>query len=697
MTRFNKALFASASLLVMASAAQAADPVVVIGPGSTTQNLPGVDTWDPINLTNLVGATVQSGKGFASSEAFQINAITLNQFGAVGSEVSVIGDYTVTQSYTYGTGGENISVLNSNGAFTPGGISTVSGSQIISTQINNVAVKLANVGQDFDVIQSFTPNVGGGRIAINQQNSMTAGYDTNNDQVGTGGAFIIGKELDTNTGTNHSGLQVNSLSINTAAVDLVPAGAASVKIAQTFVLNGAIDLFNVADAGAQSSTLPPPPGGGVIDPSITNLQQIAALTVNSATVTGATTSDINLEAAFDTGTIPYTAIPNQSFSGVAGTTNLYNVAHALTWAPGTYAVGNEWVPFGTAGKGDVNIGGPLAADKSGGVKQIAAWTVNSVTGPTADAGTAPNTVNIYAGTVNADFTDNIPNGLTAFSQNADLTNVTFGGRTNPAVGGAGVLNSFVDVFALAASDGFPSWGAAGPIPVVPADFSWAGANNTAIAGTGQGNATIQNLDQIAAISVNNFSFDNATRDADGNVTVANTDILKGAVDQFATLGGVVAPKEYQLANLAVAVTGKGTATLDTVNQTNVFSVNAVTAGAVDFTGTVVSPIDPTTNYDVGHLDQQIVTNGAVLNLGNAAVAYGNIAKSIDTKQVNAVSLNTATINSVQGGSITQSTLGGVNVNAGNYLAAYGLNTASITNASQVNVVNVNSIVGQAVK
>ena len=95
------------------------------------------------------------------------------------------------------------------------------------------------------------------------------------------------------------------------------------------------------------------------------------------------------------------------------------------------------------------------------------------------------------------------------------------------------------------------------------------------------------------------------------------------------------------------------------------------------------------------LTQTLQTGGAVLNLGNLAVASGSAAIVKDTKQINAVSLNSGTIGTTLGGSIQQTVSGGIDVNAGNYLQATGSLTASITNASQITVVGVNSISGYA--
>lgn len=692
MTRFNKALLASASLVVLTSVAQAQ----VYTPGQALQGIDLVDL-DPISIANLAGA-VGGGKGNATSEVVQIAAIALNQFGSSGAAVGVLGDYGVAQDFSFGVG-EDISVLNLNGAFTPGGFSRAGGSQIISTAINNIGVDLKAGGQSFAAVQTFGPDIlppppaPQASLEITQTNSLTAGYDTNNNLVGTGGSAIVGIPNVGSTGT--SGLQVNALSINTVTVNLPDFNAAAdIKIAQAADLTGVdVDLFNVADAGAMNSSTPTPPGQ-VIDPLVQNLQQIASFSANTATVTGGTTPggqiDVHLGAAFDTTTTPYwTPVENQVIGGT-GDVDLVNFASALTWARWT-GPGAAWdIPV--AGKGDVNIGGDYAAGVSGPVKQIAAFTVNSVSGPTSQgADLSTDAAKVFAGTIGVDPAGDVPLGLTAFQQVADLSDITIEGRwgTN---GGAGVdLGSLLTIASVA--DGFPGWGGAGGIPVAPSAFDFERANNTAVAGTGAGNASIRNLDQITAISANSFSFDNSVRNSAGDITFANSDIVNGLVDQSALLNS----DGYQLANLAVAVVGvKGTATLADVNQTNAFTVNSFSAGVADFKTGVVNPSDPS-EYLQGGLSQKIDTNGAVLNLGNAAVAYGTNAIASNVKQVNAVSLNTATINTVSGGTISQSALGGINVNSGNYLSAVGSITASITGAQQIGVVNVNSIVGAPAK
>ncbi|CAJ0858295.1 hypothetical protein AMST5_01103 [freshwater sediment metagenome] len=735
MSRFNKALLASASFAILASAAHAqtlldAMPLLPIVPPPTGVNQDIAATWykfedfraDPIYVTNIAGAFT-NGTGPATSEVFQIAANTLNQFGSAGAAVTVLGDYSVSQNYSYGNN-NNISVLNSNGAFSAGGFSTAAGSQLIATAINNTAVDNGKGGQTFEISQVYAPDVNFLRIGdqnIRQQNSITAGYDTNRPNVGTGGAAINGVELPGNTGTNHAGLQANSLTINTASVNLFPGAfafgypAEDLKIFQAAVLNTNIDLFNVADAGSQDlrNPPPPPPGGRPpIDPSINNLQQIAAVTINSATLTGEPLkfpppgpggdipASFNLKAAFVTTTNPDLHVPNQTFAAapfgrVGADITLFNVAHALTWTNGAYTgPGVEWDPK-KAGTGDVQIGGVIK-DGAGGVKQIVALTINSVSGDTSVDGGPVDRVNVFAGTVETSLTSQTPKGLTSFWQAADLSGLDFNGRPGGNYdGGAGIQNSFVDFVDVNA---FPSYAGSLPIPVPPSHFDWDDAQNTAIAGTGVGNATIRNTDQVVALTVNNFSFDNSVKDADGKIKKGfeNTDTVSGAILQTATLSGFFGrPNEFTLANVAEALTGRGTATLDTVNQTNVFSVNSFTAGEVDFVGTVKDPLDSTKVLDTGRLVQSVNTGGAILNLGNLAVARGTVANITDTKQINAVSLNTGTIGSISGGGISQSVVGGLNVNAGNYLQATGTISASINNATQVSVVNVNSISGYA--
>jgi hypothetical protein len=720
MTRFNKALLASASLVILTSAANAATEYV---PGGAIQAIPSIGTLDLVNIVGAVG----SGKGSATSVKDQILAVTLNQFGSNGSEIGVTGPYFVQQGAAF-AGGARIDALNSNGSFTPGGFSTTGGSQIIATTINNIGVNFAPdqnawAGDPklFEALQNFGAAVGGGDFTVTQQNSMTAGYDTNNGAVGTGGAAIIGKATEGSTGTNTSGLQVSSVAINSVGVGVPNTTEVNVKIAQNADLsNTNIDLFNVADAGSQTGATPPPPGK-LIDPSIQNLQQIASFSANTAnlTMTGTDPANpgivsVNLVAAFDKGDPlvpdPWTQITNQNFVA-GGEINLYNVAQALTWAPGAYTgPGSDWDGLGgDAGKGDVVIGNKdYVADKTGPVKQIAAFTVNTVSGPTSqNPGEATDKAIIFAGSINdgSDPQNLSPLGITSFKQVANLANLDIDGRANPSTGGAGVWDlSLVLDASAAVEDGFPGWDGAGGVPVDPTlpQFWWTGttpfggANNTAIAGTGIGNASIVALDQITAVTANSFSFDNAIRNDKQEVTTANTDKVGGLIEQEATLpGGSFATFNTQLANLAVAVTGKGAATLDKVSQTNAFTVNSFTAGTADFKTTVVDPssdpLNPT--YLQGGLKQTVTTGGA-LNLGNVAVAFGSGATAKDVKQINAVSLNTASINNVSGGSITQTLNGPLNVNSGNYLSAVatGLSgTASILGGTQVGVVSVNSI------
>jgi hypothetical protein len=730
MTRFNKALLASASLVVLTTAAHA--QVVEYVPGGAIQSIPSIGTLD---LANLVGA-VGGGKGNATSVKTQIEAITLNQFGASGAEVGIAGPYFVQQAVAFDAGAR-INALNSNSAFTPGGFSKAGGSQIIATAINNIGVDFvpgssavwAGDPNLFEAIQTFGVAPLGGTLQVTQQNSITAGYDTNGaGAVGTGGSAIVGKATDGSTST--SGLQVSSLSINTASIGVPDRTEVDVKIAQSANLaNTNIDLFNVADAGAQTGFTPPPPGK-IIDPEIQNLQQIASFSANTATVTltgsdpkapGWTpgTVSVNLVAAFDKGTAqapnnPWVPVTNQSYvaganSAAPSEINLYNVAQALTWAPDSYTgPGSDWT---SPGEGNVQIGTKAYAEGvSGPVKQIAAFTVNTVSGPTSQNPLEKTDAAIvFAGSVN-DNTDpfnKAPLGITAFTQNADLSRLDLDGRANPSVGGAGVLDLGL---VLAAennlSDGFPGLAGVGALPVSPGlpQFWWTGvtpfggANNTAIAGTGVGNSKIEALDQITAVTANSFSFDNSVRNDKQEVTIANTDVVGGLINQSAVLpGSSFASVNTQLANLAVAAsTVKGTATLDTVNQTNAFTVNSFTAGTADFKTTYVDPTSGGTEYLQGGLKQSVNTNGGVLNLGNAAVAYGTNAIAKDVKQINAVSLNTASINNVSGGSISQSLTGPLNVNSGNYLSAVSTLSASITGGTQVGVISVNSISGSPV-
>jgi hypothetical protein len=692
-------------------------------------------------VTNLAGAV---GPTSASSEVFQIAANTLNQFGAAGSAVKVLGDYSVTQQFAFGNN-DNINVLNSNGAFSSGGFSTAKGSQVIATAINNTAMDNGKGGQSFGEIDmtiaqtyapstvSFGPFTATGEQHIDQQNSITAGYNTNTGAVGTGGAAIVGTKLPNTTGTSTTGLQANTFSVNTASVNLLPPTSGifypdeDLKLYQSAYVNGDINLFNVADAGAQNPVnppKPPPPYGNtpLIDPSISNLQQIAVVTFNSATLTGdpLTVGNTTTPASFDLGAafIPadpanyptnpaLVQTPNQYFAGVGGFFNdgadltLFNVAHALTWTNGAYTGPgtSDWDPT-KGGTGDVAIGGTVDQYGNGGVKQIVALTINSVSGATSQDGTPGNQVDVHAGTYQPNQASiTTPPGSSAFWQYADLSNLSLTGRPDfgplSSAGGAGITNEFVENVNTGL---FPSYAGSSPVPVSPNAFfvwDWDKAQNTAIAGTGIGKASLKNVDQVAAVTVNSFSFDNSVTDkTTGEITSPNTDVVSGLIAQDAILssGFGFFPKSYTLENVAEAVTGKGVATLDTVTQTNVFSVNSFTAGTADFTAQHVGPLAATQTTG---LAQSLDTGGAVLNLGNLAVASGTVANVKDTKQINAVSLNTGTIGTTMGGGILQTATGGVNVNAGNYLQATGSLTASISNAQQISVVNVNSITGYA--
>jgi hypothetical protein len=508
---------------------------------------------------------------------------------------------------------------------------------------------------------------------------------------------------------------------------------ADLKVYQSALVNADINLFNVADAGVQNSKLPPPPPNPhtpVVDPSISNLQQIAAVTFNSLTLTGdpkvsgntSTPASFDLLAAFVSAPTQQNPnalaqTPNQYFAGVGGgvrfgnstignpgaDVTLFNVAHALSWSNGSYGgPGTEWSPK-TAGAGDVSIGGYVDKYGNGGVKQIVAVTINSVSGPTSQDGIAANQVDVNAGTYQWDLgSTTTPPGTSAFWQYADLTNFSLTGRPdNSKAGGAGIRNSFVDIVN---TNLFPSYTGSQPIPVSPnaSLWDWDNAQNTAIAGTGVGNAKLWNVDQVAAVTVNSFSFDNSVTDkTTGDITSKNTDKVSGRIIQDAILSSGRVPNTYTLQNVAEALTGQGVATLDTVTQTNVFSVNSFTAGTADFSTQSVfaAAADPLALIPVATqtngLTQTLQTGGAVLNLGNLAVASGSAAIVKDTKQINAVSLNSGTIGTTLGGSIQQTVSGGINVNAGNYLQATGSLTASITNASQITVVGVNSISGYA--
>lgn len=738
MTRFNKALLASASFAILASAAQAqvvtpitpASPLLpILPPGGVYQKIDStfasllVGNLVPgfaISETNIAGAV---GPVKASSEVFQIAANTLNQFGSSGSAVFVLGDYSVTQAFAFGTR-DNILALNANGAYSSGGLSTVKGSQVIATGINNMAVDNGKGGQNFTVAQTYAPdqaaytgfgNTGTvtGQQNVLQQNSMVAGYNVPGGAVGTGGSEIIGEKLPGTTGTSTTGLQANTFSINTASVNVVPPllgpyTSEDLKLYQSALVNGDIVLSNFADAGVQNSSTPPRPNTPPIDPSISNLQQIAVVTINSATLTGdpkaftKTPASFDLAAAFksQTGTTRLAQTPNQFFAGAGGfliegaDISLYNVAHAVTWSNGSYTgPGVEWTSA-KAGAGDVSIGGAVDEYGNGGVKQIVALSINTVSGPTSQDGKAANEVNVAAGTYEPNLGSiTTPPGTSAFWQYADLNNLDLGGRPDTlpgaAFGGAGIRNSFVDT--LVTSSSFPSTNTF--VPVSPTSFDWDTAQNTAIAGTAFGEAKIWNLDQVTAVTVNSFSFDNSVTDkTTGKITSSNTDEVSGRIAQDAILSSSLIPNSFDLANVAVASTGAGVAKLDTVNQTNVFGVNSFTAGTADFSN---APKVPGVADQTNGLTQTVSTGRAVLNLGNLASVSGTIASATDVKQINAVSLNSGTIGTTLGGGISQTVSGGLNVNAGNYLSATGVATASIVNAAQTSVVSVNSISGYA--
>jgi len=216
--------------------------------------------------------------------------------------------------------------------------------------------------------------------------------------------------------------------------------------------------------------------------------------------------------------------------------------------------------------------------------------------------------------------------------------------------------------------------------------SWQNSINTEVAATGVGNATINgatgipsspNSFQDISLTVNEFVLNNATLAAPTNTASVSGSLFQIVGEPPASTIIAPVPNVLQLTNDAVAFTVIGTASISNETQAASFNANSFGAGVVD-------------NL---FLVQVGIGSGEVL-LGNQQNATGSTAATISNAvQFASYSLNTAAIGSTGlNTSIDQFQLGTnvSDVNTAAVSASFLNGTASITNATQVVSVNLNT-------
>ena len=561
-----KLLTASASALILGGASAQAQTVLI------NQNGSGM------SLGNSNEAILKNnGTGAVNLQAFQDVSNTVNKGTAVYNLNSPLG--TVTQNLGAGPTGQaaNFNSSNLNGTFSAQGTQTTSGSQGINTVVNNANLGLGN-NAAVSILQSSIgqsgPTAG---ITANQSNVMSAGYQNSpaagvpfpvpapgNQYIGNGPAFIQGQSFDANGNIVNTGFQNNSFTLNEANV--VTGGNASVSLGQK-PGDVTANLTNFADAGVATT------GSTPIDPSISNMNQIVNGKLNQFNAVGPANSTITLDGMGDTGFqvagSPVTPTGTSTPVPVSQDFTVQNAARALTWnaqptAP-TTANPATWAPA-NGGAGSVQVkdtNQTVDLGFNGIVAGTTAAPMNVDFGGQGSGGQFDQIAQYGSYTVGQ--SDGIGISNTATSANNDSI-VSPQYSTTPVQGMMPISTQAASIFPATVNQPYASF--------------VNGAENAAIAGTGDGAANLTNVNQTGVAKFNTASVTGTVNGNLGQEANINT-------DSVATVAGSQRPSGNgpAISNFATAsVTNNGPASMDNVDQTSATVANALYSSGVSADG-----------------------------------------------------------------------------------------------------------------
>jgi len=600
-------MLASASALVLAATGGAAVaqvlPPLFGPPDNLAQTLPSLT----VNGANTAVALSQGVPWSAdpSSQAEQIATVTANTIGAPGAQVgltNLLPDFFGITSYvTQLVTNVNINESNFNQAYAPTGPNSVSGTQVITTTLNDANVSLPGgviiSGFIYDPVlllrQANSDSNGTlGVINSKQTNTMVAGYAepfSGNFNVGSGPASINGQLQNSSGQWVNGGYQQNSFSLNTASIGVDPTSFTffgfpiTLDDASAIVVqkpgSGTVSLNNFADAGSASlpptPPTPPNPPFPTVDPLISNLTQIDSATFNTVAVTS---GNVDLLAPTWYTSPVANGVPtvqlasaNQGIGndGLTWTLDIGNSARAVTWSTSTVASGIQYDPAGIGGVGNVSLDA---------VNQVVSVTANSVTG----AG------NVAFGGSTVGFG---PVSASApFSQVADYGSI---GTGSTGTTGLGIVGGSANAPRLTADFSTANFVDTAPSTVAGGAL-WSNSLNTELALTNFGLATISNGQQATFVSLNTVNLDNSVKATSTAAAQPNTTTVAGNLTQDLLLApfGTVSPGEgfnpntsLDLTNFAAAdAVTAGAAKIDTLVQVASFNGNSFSAGAIGQVG-----------------------------------------------------------------------------------------------------------------
>lgn len=590
-----KLLTASASALILGGASAQAQTVLI--------NQNGGD----MSLGNSNEAILKNnGTGAVNLQAFQDVANTVNKGTAVYNLNLPTG--TVTQNLGPGAAGGGVlfNSSNLNGTFSALGPQTTSGSQGINTVVNNATLGLGN-NAAVSILQSSieqnntTAGTDAG-IKANQSNVMSAGYQNSpangapfpipfngTQYVGQGPAFIQGQSFDANGNVVNNGFQNNSFTLNTANI-VAGGAAASVALGQKPGDIAAV-LTNFADAGVAT------PGPTPIDPSIKNMNQLVNGKVNQLNSSGPANSTLTLDGTGQTGFqaigVPVTGFGVTTATPVTQDFVVQNSARALTWKdqpvpvnPSTKFTNKDpaiWSPS-VGGAGNVEVRDTTQTVDLG---------FNGIV-----AGTAAAPVNVDFGGPSAGQFDQITQYGSANGQDGlRISNVARDGAFPTPKTPAPENNNG---YPLANNDSvvspqYASTPIQGMMPIAtkltdtyprtvnaPYASFIDGAVNTSIAGTGDGAATLANLNQAGITKFNTASVTGTVAGNLGQAAAINTD------GGYNTSGRPVGVGPAMSNFATAAVSNNGPATTNNVDQTSATVANALYSGGVSADGLMLT-------------------------------------------------------------------------------------------------------------
>ncbi|USD87994.1 autotransporter outer membrane beta-barrel domain-containing protein [Rickettsia rickettsii] len=600
-----------------------------------------------IGNTNAL-ATVNVGAGTATLGGAVIKATTTKLTNAASVLTLTNANAVLTGAIDNTTGGDNVGVLNLNGA-----LSQVTGDIGNTNSLATISVGAGTATLGGAVIKATTTKLTNAASAVKFTNPVvvTGAIDnTGNANNGivtfTGNSTVTGNVGNTNAlATVNVGaglLQVQGGVVKANTINLTD-NASAVTFTNPVVVTGAIDNTGNANNGIVTFT-----GNSTVTGDIGNTNSLATISVGAGTATlggaviKATTTKLTNAASVLTLTnanaVLTGAIDNTTGGDNVGVLNLNG---ALSQVTGNIGNTNSLATI-SVGAGTATLGGAV---------------IKATTTKLTDAASAVKFTNPVVVTGAIDNTGNANNGIVTFTGNStvtgDIGNTNALATVNVGAGTATLGGAVIKATTTKLTN------AASVLTLTNANAVLTGAiDNT----TGGDNVGVLNL---------NGALSQVTGDIGNTNSLATISVGAGT----ATLGGAVIK----------ATTTKLTNAVSAVKFTN----PVVVTGAIDNTGNANNGIvtftgNSTVTGDIGN------TNAlATVNVGaGTATLGGAVIKATTTKLTNAASVLTLTnANAVLTGAIDNTT-GGDNVGVLNLNGALSQVTGDIGNTNSLATISV---------